>query len=185
MKFYNLKQIYRETDEIEMVLLLACILAFSGVSIYFQSIQHILFLFIILFFSYLGLNYRATKNENKINESHSIIKILKNNPSFLKHDEDIQKSIFKLVSSNNINEQNEEGDTLLLYIARNNQYSQYIGMLLLMGADPHILNNKNESAIKYIGEEYKLYMVAHEQQILTSTFTQRSFIELKKVKNRL
>lgn len=35
MKFYNLKQIYRETDEIEMVLLLACILAFSGVSIYF------------------------------------------------------------------------------------------------------------------------------------------------------
>lgn len=185
MKFYNLKQIYRETDEIEIVLLLACILAFSGVSIYFQSIQHILFLFIILFFSYFSLNYRATKNENKINESHSIIKILKNNPSFLKHDEDIQKSIFKLVSSNNINEQNEEGDTLLLYIAKNNKHSPYIGMLLLMGADPHILNNKNESAIKYIGEEYQKYIVAHEQKILTSTFNERPFIELQKVKNRL
>ena len=49
----------------------------------------------------------------------------------------------------------------------------------------HILNNKNESAIKYIGEEYKMYIVNHEQQILTSTFNQTSFVELKKVKNRL
>lgn len=92
---------------------------------------------------------------------------------------------FRKVYSNNINEQNEEGDTLLLYIAKNNKHSPYIGMLLLMGADPHILNNKNESAIKYIGEEYKMYIVNHEQQILTSTFNQTLFVELKKVKNRL
>lgn len=185
MKFYNLKQIYRETDEIEKVFILAYIFSFSILFIYTQSLKSIFPLLAILFFSYLGLNYRVFKNANKINESHSIIKILKNNPNFLRHDVDIQKNIFQLISLNNINKQNEEGDTLLLYIARNNQYSPYIGMLLLMGADPHILNNKNESAIKYIGEEYKMYMVAHEQQILTSTFNQRSFIELKKVKNRL
>lgn len=185
MKFYSLKQIYRNTDDIEKVFILAYTLSFSVLFIYNQSLKNLLPLLIILCFSYLYTSYRIYKNENRINESHPIIKILKNNPSFLTHDVDIQKNIFKLISSNNINEKNEVGDTLLLYIAKNNKHSPYIGMLLLMGADPHILNNKNESAIKYIGEEYQKYIVAHEQKILTSTFNERPFIELQKVKNRL
>lgn len=52
MKFYNLKQIYRETDEIEKVFILAYIFSFSILFIYTQSLKSIFPLLAILFFSY-------------------------------------------------------------------------------------------------------------------------------------
>lgn len=122
---------------------------------------HGIFLLILTISQLIDYLYLKSMKK-KESENVELIKILKFNPEILnEHNEAFIKRIIETI---NINEKNNEGQTILSYIANISPSSLYIPLLINCGADPYIVDNNNKSILEKIEKYYKIVLVQNEKK---------------------
>lgn len=124
---------------------------------------HCILLF-ILTISQLADYLYLKSMKKKESENVELIKILKFNPEIL--DEHNEAFVKRIIETININEKNNEGQTILSYIANISPSSLYIPLLINCGADPYIIDNNNKSILEKIEKYYKIVLVKNEKNYI-------------------